>query len=109
MAAPEGTLAAERGALEAGERGGVDVVLVRDAAVHGLTRHLLVPRALRAGHRDTGSCLKGGGGHSEERQMEPPRRGETPFSPRLRRRVLPGAQRSMFSVSSSLSRIPTTV
>lgn len=98
MAALEGARAPERGALKAGERGSVHVVLVRDAAVHWLTHHLLVPLALRAGHRDTGSCLKGGGGHSEERQMEPPKRGETPFSPRLRHRLLPGVQRSTFSV-----------
>ena len=61
MAALEGALAAKGGALEAGERGGVDVVLIRDATVHWLARHLLVPLALRAGHRDAGSCLEDGG------------------------------------------------
>lgn len=62
----KGAFSPEGGALEAGERGGIDVVLVWDATVHWLTRHLLVPFAFRAGHCDTGSCLKGRGRYSEE-------------------------------------------
>ena len=70
VAALEGALAAKGGALEAGERGGIDVVLVRDAAVYWLARHLFVPLALRAGHRYAGSCLEDGGGHCEMRQAD---------------------------------------
>lgn len=61
----EGAFAAEGGALEAGEDGGIDVILVRHATVHRLTRHLLVPLALSAGHCDAGSRLEGSGGYSE--------------------------------------------
>lgn len=45
-------------------------MLVRDATVHWLTRHLLVPFAFRAGHCDTGSCLKGRGRYSEEERTK---------------------------------------
>ena len=98
----EGALAAEGGALEAGERGGVDVVLIRDAAVHWLTRHLFVPLALRTGHRDAGSCLEDGGGHCEMQRMETQPVGKTllPWA------TAPGDPCSTFS---SLSGIPATV
>lgn len=63
MTALEGAFAAKGGPFKAGEGRGVDVMLVWDAAVHGLTGHLLVPLALGTSHRDAGSHLKGRGGH----------------------------------------------
>lgn len=57
----EGASAAEGGALEAGEGGSVDVMLVWGAAVHRLAGHLLAPLALGAGHCDAGSRLQGRG------------------------------------------------
>lgn len=82
----EGARAAEGGALEAGEGGGIDVVLVRDAAVHRLACHLLVPLALSAGHRDAGSQLEGRGRHGEWWQTASQLRGNT---------LLPGRQLSL--------------
>lgn len=79
----EGAFAAKGGALRAGEGGGVDMMLLRDATVHRLTCHLLVPLALSAGHGDPGSRLEGRGGHSELWQT---------VAPRLQLRVSSGHQ-----------------
>lgn len=87
VATLEGAFAAKGGALEAGEGGSVDVMLVRDATVHGLTCHLLVPLALGAGHCDAGSLLKGRGGHSEWRLRASQVRGHT-LLPRQQLRAL---------------------
>lgn len=65
VTALEGAFAAKGGALKAGEGRGVDVVLVRDAAVHWLASHLFVPLALAAGHRDAGSHLEGRDGDNK--------------------------------------------
>lgn len=108
MAALEGALAAKGGALEAGERGGVDVVLIRDATVHWLARHLLVPLALRAGHRDAGSCLEDGGGHCEMRQAET-HPWEKPFSPGLRHSEIHARHLAPFSGSLQLFERGTSV
>lgn len=80
MTALEGAFAAKGGALEAGEGGSVDVVLVRDATVHWLTCHLLVPFALGAGHCNAGSRLKGRGRPSEGWQTKSSRWGNAPSS-----------------------------
>lgn len=86
MTALEGARATKGGAFKAGEGRGVDVMLVRDATVHWLTRHLLVPLALGAGHHDAGSRLKGRGGHGKGMQTES-RRSEDPLFPQRQLRV----------------------
>lgn len=96
MTTLEGAFVAKGGALGAGEGGGVDVMLVRDAAVHRLTCHLLVPLALSAGHCDPGPRLEGRGGHSELWQT---------VSPRLQLRVSFGHQET----NASPLMAPTTV
>lgn len=65
MTTLEGAFAAKGGALRAGKGGSIDVILVRDATVHRLACHLLVPLALGAGHCDGGSRLEGSGRYSE--------------------------------------------
>lgn len=56
--ASEGAFLAKGGALAAVEGGWVDVVLVWDTTVHGLTRHLLVPLPIHASHGDAGLRLE---------------------------------------------------
>lgn len=64
--AREGTFLAIGGPLAAVERGWVDVVLIWDTAVHGLTGHQLAPLPIRAGHGDAGLRLE------EDTQLQPP-------------------------------------
>lgn len=108
VAALEGALAAKGGALEAGERGGIDVVLIRDAAVHWLARHLFVPLAFRAGHRDAGSCLEDGGGHCEMPQAETHPWGK-PFSPGLQHPEIYARHLASFPGSQQLFERGTSV
>ena len=95
VTALEGAFAAKGGAFKAGERRGVDVMLVWDAAVHWLASHLLVPLALATGHRDTGPHLEGRGGENKqtERQMW-----GTPLPlPRDNSESYPGPRRSVLN------------
>lgn len=69
VTALEGAFAAKGGTLKAGEGGGIDMMLVRDATVNWLTCHLLIPLALGTGHCDAGSRLKDRGRHSEEADL----------------------------------------
>lgn len=60
LLALEGALLAVGGALRELEDGWVHVVLIRQAAVHGLTGHLLVPLPVSA--RDSNRGVRLGGG-----------------------------------------------
>lgn len=100
----ERAFAAKGGALEAGEGGSIDVMLIRHATVHGLACHLLVPLALGAGHCDAGSRLEGRGVQSEWWQTASQVWGNTlhPDAASQGRVWAPGDQRLVFNFSSLL-------
>lgn len=104
MTTLEGTFAAKGGALEAGEGGSIDVMLIRDATVHRLAGHLLVPLALSAGHCDAGSGLEGRGVHSEWWQTASQGWGNTLLPEASSQGLVwaPGDQRLVFNISSLL-------
>jgi hypothetical protein len=93
VAALKGTFAAKGGALQAGERGSIDMMVVWDATVHWLTCHLLVPFALCAGHCDAGSHLKETAMVRDEKVG--PRYGKIPFSPGDSSESCPGTRRTI--------------
>lgn len=73
--ASEGAFLAKGGSLAAVEGGWVDVVLVWDTTVHGLTCHLLVPLPIHTSHGDAGPRLE------KDTQLQPPQPARERFKP----------------------------
>lgn len=71
VAALKGTSSTKGGALWAGEGGSIDVMVIRDTAVHWLTCHLLVPLALRTCHCDAWSHLRSRARANDRQQAGP--------------------------------------